>query len=236
MKKLLLAFIFLGGALAVSAQSASAGPHSDTLAGSTTDLTLTNHFDIMNVGTGNVFLHVLRKEISLIPGSKNNFCWGPLCYPDFIGESTTSVFLTTSSTDTTFKAQYSSLGNPGLSTIRYCFYDSLNTSDSMCFNLYFKTTVPPVGIGTVADKELTLSNAYPNPANSMVSFQYQIDAPGNTYLVIRNVLGAEVARRVLRQTNGTVVLPTSNMENGIYLYSLETSGDSVMTRRLVVAH
>ncbi|MGD1844321.1 MAG: T9SS type A sorting domain-containing protein [Salibacteraceae bacterium] len=237
MKKFLLVIMFIGGTLGLAAQSITPGTYSDTLRGSTTELTINNQIDIINSGNSNVYIHVVRKEKSLITGSKNNFCWGPLCYPDFVSESTSSVFLTPNGSDSTFKAQYSPLGTPGFSTIRYCFYDSLNAGDSTCFDLVFEAITPPVGIDAADDlQKVALSNAFPNPASSIVSFQYDTDQPGNSYLVIRNVLGAEVARRVLRNNHGTVVMPTSNMENGIYLYSLETAGDTVVTRRLVVAH
>lgn len=83
------------------------------------------------------------------------------------------------------------------------------------------------------------SNAYPNPANTELNIPFTISEKGNVNVSISNILGQVVATQTLTNISAgqaqIAKFNTSNLVNGIYIYSVESNGQRV-SNRFSVAH
>ncbi len=87
------------------------------------------------------------------------------------------------------------------------------------------------------ENKLHETTAYPNPAQSKVSFQYYVEEPSNVKLAIQDLTGQVISVLVDSfQEAGFYDLSfeTTNLSNGVYIYTLETSKGR-QTKRLLIA-
>jgi hypothetical protein len=176
---------------------------------------------------------VKKVELNILTGTANTFCWG-LCFPPNVFVSPDSKTINANSWDSIdFSGHYNPTGVIGASSLRYVFFNRANPSDSVCVNVSYEAWT--LGIDNQVAKN-TLSGAYPNPANNMVSFEYASNNDNTGSVVIRNIVGAIVKQSNLASTSGKVNVNTADLADGIYFYSLVVNGTSVTTKKLVVRH
>lgn len=80
-------------------------------------------------------------------------------------------------------------------------------------------TTNECGIGiNETSKEMDIK-AYPNPANSILSFD--ISYTGKVVISAQDISGKNVLTKALLVNNGTIELSIANLESGIYIFNLE---------------
>jgi len=81
-----------------------------------------------------------------------------------------------------------------------------------------------------------LKQNYPNPFNPTTTFQFSLDRPGNTKLLIYNILGQKVKTVVDQHLNsGEYILKfnASEIPSGQYIYQL-ISNNRVLTKKMLI--
>ncbi|MFH1297672.1 MAG: T9SS type A sorting domain-containing protein [Bacteroidota bacterium] len=202
-----------------------------TYTGEPTTLVIDAQIGVTNNGPGLLSVMCKKEEISLIPLTINTFCWDN-CYPPDIYVSLGPLDITPGETNTAFLGEYAPDSHPGQSVIRYTFFVMNNPNDSVCFRALYNAY--PLGIEG-RQGIATLSNAYPNPANTQASCRYAVENGTTALLLVRNVLGT-VVNEILLTGKGEVQIPTRDLSEGIYFYSLVVNGQTQSTRKLVVSH
>lgn len=116
--------------------------------------------------------------------------------------------------------------------VQYSFY--VNEGDEpVVITIYFE--VSTVSVEDYSDTRI-FSNAYPNPAKNMVSFDYDMTSNAQTASVaIYNMMGQEVIRQELNLGDSRVNINVSDLTDGIYFYSLIVNNQVVKTNKLVVS-
>jgi hypothetical protein len=80
-----------------------------------------------------------------------------------------------------------------------------------------------------------LSDPIPNPATDFTTINYQLPAgTQHAFLELYSISGALLARLPLDPTASSLTLNTSELQNGIYFYAMESAGRIVKTNKLVV--
>jgi hypothetical protein len=184
---------------------------------------------VTNNTTDSIPVKVKKVELNVLPGTSNLFCWG-LCFSPTVFESPDPLYIhgnTTNETD--FSGHYLPSGIPGMSVMRYVFFDERNPNDSVCANVNFHA----YPLGTGEPSKGTSVNAYPNPASGNVTFTYSSQAAASSILV-RNLLGETVKEISLSGSAGKVVFNAGDLTAGIYFYSLTVNGHSAATKKLIV--
>ena len=83
----------------------------------------------------------------------------------------------------------------------------------------------------------TLSEAYPNPANSETKFDYKLpNEAKEAKVIIRSLLGLIMSEHLIEGKIGTITIQTNDLTGGIYFYSLLIDGDIKITRKLIIKH
>lgn len=241
MKKLLFTLIalftlsFVGNAqdLTLSWDDAELG-ESVLVVGSPDDAEIVFHAVLTNNTDNGMNIMVVRKQLDMLAGTQSQFCWG-LCFPPTTDTCLSPVLIKAgeSSDLEAFSGHYIPGGIAGTSSVEYTFYNLDNPDVSIKVVANFKGS--PAGIAEEAMVGGSVSEVYPNPANNYVSLDYQLTSEVKQANVkVFNLLGAEVKSANLESNGNKLRMDISDLESGIYFYSVLINGDVYKTKKLVV--
>lgn len=179
-------------------------------------------------------LVAMKQTVNLTSGATNWFFFDGQEYA-FGTDTSNVVSIPASTTDESFEMFYDADGNEGISTLIYVFMDPNPTAQGNYAMYWINFDAAITGISDEVMANTTFSNAYPNPAESFVSFNYDIPAEVNTAeILITNLLGAVVYEGVLSGQNGTARVDVSNFTEGIYFATLRLDGQIATTQKVLV--
>ena len=223
-----LLYSFMADAQSLGAVSPSPSPMSGP-----SNVELDATVGILNSSANPVSVKVMRYR-NLAPGHKSYYCWYIECYADTVNMSPDSVMIDVDSTDWSFHGKLDPQGFDGISTVRFNFFDMYNPNDSLSITWIYDFTLGISGPGT--SLAFPLSEASPNPANNLTSVNYNVPDGSNARLVIYDMLGKVVKETRLNGKQGTLIVVTSDLRQGVYYYSLVAGDKIIATKKLVVAH
>lgn len=232
-KKVLSLFIFLFSAVFMSSAQSSLSKSDGTPVISGNDTTLQHaNVKIINTSSNPLDIKVYMNTLNANPNHITYFCWGIICYPNTITVSTDPVTINPGDTAASFIGYLNPNSVAAVSEVTYSFFDVNDNSDSIGFTVTFDMTV---GINKLKNN-VSLSDAYPNPANNLTRISYDINKTKNAKLVLYNILGSKIKSIELNDPNGSIILATSGLTSGIYYYSIEADGQIIPAKKLIVAH
>jgi len=205
--------------------------------GDPTDAVIIAKFHVKNDATEEKDVKV-KKVINAgdtLPTTKNSICWGIQCYPPDVYETPFPLTIQPGELNTSFFGEYQPMTVPGVSRIMYVFFDSNNRDDSVAVTVEYNASPSSIGDGLISGAKF--SDAYPNPARSIVKVDYSIPAQvSDASIVVTNMLGSEVKKIELNELKGTARIEVTELLNGIYFYSLVANDKLILTRKFVVKH
>jgi len=233
MKKQLLTICALAVTSVVSAQSLSLSDTDPSVWGSTEAGTIvTSEATVTNISGAAIDVKVSSQEISVVPGSLNYFCWGQ-CYEPGITVSPDSLNIQPGgSISGMFYGDYKPMGNTGESVIKYCFYNSREIADSVCYNVTFNAF--SVGINDNPLLSRGMGDPYPNPAVNVANVKYAFTSIQGARMEVYDVLGQRVRSLGVEKAQGALKLDVTGLRPGVYLLQMVNNGKTVATRRLNV--
>jgi type IX secretion system substrate protein len=188
-----------------------------------------------NNTSSRVSIKVIRKNIYILEGDTNYFCWGA-CWPASMDTSAVSMEIDAggSSGVFDFSAHYKYNGSHfGISQVEYTFYNVDNPDENV--KVITKYEIEPDGINETILENVSISNLYPNPALDFVTLDYDLPAEVDAANIkIVNVLGSVVKEQRLETGTNKVRLDLSNLNNGIYFYSIFLNEEIFSTKKLIV--
>ncbi|MEY3399498.1 MAG: hypothetical protein RL220_2092 [Bacteroidota bacterium] len=197
------------------------------------------HWGVINSSSSDMTIRVRREIVTEINGSRNKFCWGPLCYDWDTDESPTAtnllVVVPAGATNTTFSGYYQHQSNPGQTIVRYCFFDHYNSANETCTEVGYAVDAScTVGIQELTPKaELSLSGANPVVGTTNLTFAHE---GTNARIDITNLLGAVVKTIPLDTRQGVVFLNSADFEQGTYLCNMVVDNAISSSLRIVFSN
>ena len=190
---------------------------------------------VKNNTNDSLFVTVHKEVLSELEGSYNTFCLGN-CYDPSVTTSPATLDLAAgeSSTSEQFHFVYFPANQFGTTTVKYQFYDERINEIPRDLVVNYITQNDGIDEQPVTAK---VFNAYPNPATSNVTIQYDLvgcTASANPRIVITSLVGNKVFTQPISNANGKTSIDISNLVAGIYFYSLEVNGQIVSTKKLIV--
>lgn len=189
--------------------------------------------------TNNQLEVVVEKEyVKIVDGTTNTFCWGSCLGPEAFITRPMTMEPNALSADGDLSFHYQVDPNysddessyiVGTSVIKYYAYLADNTDDKVCIEIWFG-----YGASGIDENKISFGHAYPNPASSMVHFNYQLPATGNVSVSVYNLLGQEVLSQQLDALQGQATLSVADLTDGIYFCNLKVNGRAVKTEKFVV--
>jgi hypothetical protein len=188
---------------------------------------------IHNISSASLDILVYRTVVDTAPGHTTNFCWGISCYGDTTNLATDPVTIAPGDSNHSFHAYINPHGFFGLSHICYDFFDMNNPGDSVsvCFDYDISVGIQTHGVSVSSP----LSQASPNPSYGITNINFMA-ADNKSRIVIYNLLGVVVKEIALSSKQGALILSTSDLNKGVYYYSLVSGDKTLATKKLVVAN
>jgi hypothetical protein len=241
MKKaiLLLATILIAG-VSLNAQDLYLSWDGETLGenvtvwGEPTASEMEFHAIVHNNSGNGMNIKVRRTQIEIVDGTLNQFYWKVLYAPS-IDESSNYLFVPDggSSETTDFYGRYIPSSKHGTSTVEYTFYNKDNEDQNV--KVTVKYWASPEGIAEDAMKGGHISDIYPNPATNTVNLDYNLPAGLDAVEVsIVNLLGAVVKKAVATRDENKLTMNISELEAGIYFYSVLVNDEVYKTKKLII--
>tara|TARA_R110002050_G_scaffold87066_2_gene184611 strand:+ start:15710 stop:16426 length:717 start_codon:yes stop_codon:yes gene_type:complete len=78
--------------------------------------------------------------------------------------------------------------------------------------------------------------SYPNPASAELMINYELTNVQAPILNVYSLVGVRIGTYAINGSNGLMKINTSELENGMYFYSIEEKGQRVFTQRFNVVH
>jgi hypothetical protein len=213
------------------------------------DLTGDNEHQVWVVNESNetLTLRCVRTELSVLPETENNVCWG-LCpistqtagdQPVWIVGGTAPAFTETlapGDTAITFAFHYEPNQTDGCSLFKIEFFDDATTSilyGSFNLNWEHSSSTCVTSVDEFQNIETSLS---PNPASNITALTMSgVDKPVD--IQIFDLLGQTIAKDRFNPVSADrYLIDTNDMGNGIYFVSIQDENQVLKTMKLVVKH
>ncbi|MBR0323950.1 MAG: T9SS type A sorting domain-containing protein [Bacteroidales bacterium] len=194
-------------------------------------------FDLDIINTTDADINVVAQMEDLTGIGMTYLCWGT-CFMPGVFEATHSVAAGSEGIfngHVMFMDANSGEVLPVGTEVKmvYTFFDERNPEQTYTFNVNFKYQPESIVDYNSAD---IFSNAYPNPANNTVSFDYNMPYDVNSASVaIYNMMGQEVVRQNLNLGGSRADINVSDLNEGVYFYSLIVNNQTVKTNKFVVS-
>ncbi|OPZ99270.1 MAG: hypothetical protein BWY70_01014 [Bacteroidetes bacterium ADurb.Bin408] len=192
------------------------------------------HIYIVNTSASFAQFKVKKIETNVLANTVNTFCFNGQCYPPSVFETPSFITLQAgdTSTSTAFYGDYTPNGVIGASVITYVVFNANNTNDSTYVNVTY--TVNPASVYKPDYSKIEFSNPYPNPAVVQARINYNIPYAFNSAnLILRNLIGTKVKEIEITNPQGKLTIDVTDLNEGIYFYSLIIDGNIILTRKLI---
>jgi hypothetical protein len=240
-KKLLLAFAFLLTVGVASAQIVTFQTPTNLVAGTTTnpdDDELETNWVVTNNTTNTISIRCSAAVLTLVEGSKYQFCWGTLCsaWLGYSGSLPDPVTLAPGESTNTFHLKFRHYANAGQSTVRFTWTDVNSPSSNVSYDVNFCVdTECVVGVQEVK-QTANIAQISPNPVVTTSNITYDFATmPNGGKMQIHNMVGGLVKEIILNDKSGAVVIKAADFESGIYFCSIQCDGKVFETKRLVIS-
>jgi hypothetical protein len=121
-----------------------------------------------------------------------------------------------------------------LSTLEYG-YGVFEACGMLGIHPYVEINVDPKTKSMMQDNIEDAARIYPNPANTIATVEYQFDNGKGGELILYSIEGKQVMKYLLYAQQNEKQIDISSLEEGIYIYSVYTSGgDLVNQGKLVI--
>jgi hypothetical protein len=239
MKNLILTSILVFASIVGFSQFVELHNEVNTVLGSSLNTTeiISAHWDVINTSGAQSDIRCRREIIQNVSGAEHQFCWGEICGPWGTNNelSTEIVSLSDSDTSFSFYCKYRHNGNPGQSIARFCWFDSTDPSNQLCYDVNFCVDQACI-IGVEEFENKARLEILGNPASNLSGISYQFATrPTQASLIIYNATGIPVANHNLTSAQGIVLIDASQMANGVYTCKLNENGRAMGIQRLVVS-
>ena len=184
---------------------------------------------IRNLTSNDLGVIIEKEVVEDLEGTMNYFCWGQ-CFLStvFVSNPVTIAANSLNSDDLSFHVMFEE-DVYGKVHMRFYAYDENHPNERVSINVVFKKS----GVGLNDNTHpMEMSEAYPNPASSVVNFDYALD--GNLTAVVYNLLGQEVLRKELNASVGQMTFSVAGLQDGIYFCTLMANGQAWTTKKFVV--
>lgn len=188
------------------------------------------HMQLRNLASSDLNVIVEKEIVEDLVGTSNTFCWGQCFNADvFVSDPVTiPANSVTNESALSFHVNYRE-GVFGKVYMKYYAYDEGDSDHRISINVVFDKS--DVGVHETA---VRFGQAYPNPASSVVSFDYNINVGDNASVAVYNLLGQEVMKQSVNSLQGRLSISVANLNEGIYFCNLFVNGCAVKTEKFVV--
>lgn len=176
---------------------------------------------------------IIRKANSQIGTSqKNYFCIDGRCLDQKVEDYIVKV--DPGQTLTTLNVALEAGLVPGVSSVKYIAYNKSNPGEALELEFHFVVEEKLEKNAVYSSQLITVRDLYPNPVTDFAYLDYKVlDDQIKAKIILHNVLGNPVGEYELPLFENKMKIPTSDLNAGIYFYTLYIDGEGVYTKKLI---
>lgn len=242
MKKLLLSFALVASAIFASAQAINFEQDGVVIENGqeiiVTEIAewgeFTLELQIRNNTDAELPIVVEKEEIQMVDSTQNFFCWGQCLSPTLFVSPAVPLAGNTVSEHGMLSFHhmfYSVSWTPGTSVVKYSAYPE-NDRDNVIFFYalfaYEATSAEEVSYNN------TFGQGYPNPASSVINFDYSLNSSDMATVNIFNLLGQQVMQENINGGQGSLNISVEDLQEGVYFCNFIVNNEVVKTSKFVV--
>jgi hypothetical protein len=189
--------------------------------------------DVKNISDVTLQVKCIRTILENVDSTSNSFCWG-VCYPPSFDTSTLAVTIYSQEASYEFSGDHNPAGQIGKAKVKYSFFD-VHTPEAKA-NVFVNYDHSQANEIKNKPSSVVVSGLYPNPANNIVSLDYDFTGERNSKILIYSLLGTKIEEFDVSDRSGRLTLNTSEYNEGIYFCSVKVNNEIVKTQKLFVRH
>ncbi|WP_268034227.1 T9SS type A sorting domain-containing protein [Algoriphagus sp. PAP.12] len=115
------------------------------------------------------------------------------------------------------------------------FVNESNLREAFVVEAQYNVSNPNKKVNDFDYESISLSDVYPNPSNRVAQFDYKIKKQGaQAKIAINSFIGNPVAEYTLDPDRASLVINVSDLNPGVYFYTLFVDNKNIVTKKLVV--
>ncbi len=184
-----------------------------------------------------VSFRVGKTVIQVDEGQESSFKFGEVEYtPGDNNSNASGVFIQANTTlegTNGFIAKFNGNGidnNEFFPTVQYKFFNRMSGNDADYVTLVYNVS----GVGFSEIKSFEISSAYPNPASSWFSVDFNLPVFTTANLKVYNHTGQLTAVYPIQNQTNSMKVDIENYASGVYFLSIEIDGKQTGVEKLVV--
>lgn len=187
------------------------------------------HLQVRNLTDGDLDVIIEQNVSQPAQGALVSVCWGDCASPadTIITRAVTVAAQTLSPEDLSCHVMFGE-GETGVVEAVYYAYPATDTDNRISI-----IVLSGQGAG-VAENNINMGQAYPNPATSQVSFDFKANNNTNINAVVYNLLGQEVKSQSVNGNRGRVSIAVDDLQPGIYFCSFQVNSQVIKTEKFIV--
>lgn len=203
---------------------------------------------VSNITSDEKEVKITREIVSYVNNASDQLCWGTCTIHFETDDMVEKPTLTFAANDTKFTGlndetdyeglggafHYLPMGNAGTTILKYTLISVNGLSEVEEDVLVVKYTANDNATSINETMMAKLSNPYPNPATTYAKIDYNMGTVNNASMTVYNVIGTKIKSFALNESEGTVVVNTSNLPAGLYFVNVEYKGQVIGNRKLMV--
>lgn len=196
---------------------------------------ISSNFKIRNRSNKNIQLKIKRTDKQISSDQSNYFCWGEDCFDETVDLLPKSIILEPGQTTSKFITVLDAGITEAQSTVTYVFYDKNNPVDAVESEVLFKVMEKKPRTILLKNKNIQISNVYPNPVRDFAAIDYNIlNDDKEIKILVHNVLGGIVGEYELNAIDKSLVIDTQDFNPGVYFYSVFIDNDNAITKKFII--
>jgi hypothetical protein len=115
------------------------------------------------------------------------------------------------------------------------FANTENLRDVFLIEAVYNVVNPKSEIDATVHKDISFGEVYPNPSNRVAQIDYEFKNPtASAKISINSFIGNPIAEYQLDPFQKSLVINVSDLNPGVYFYTIFVDNKNIMTKKLVV--
>ncbi|MGK7388783.1 MAG: T9SS type A sorting domain-containing protein [Candidatus Cyclobacteriaceae bacterium M2_1C_046] len=174
---------------------------------------------------------VQRSENNIGNGQASFICWEKDCAENTSLHKKINARESANQIIATFEAGLAG----GYSTVKYLIFNRHNPQDALEVTIHYTIEEASLNTKIYQSEKINLTEVYPNPVSDNLYITYNMTDPhADIRIGIHNVLGGVVKEYPLEAMETKAKINTSELNAGVYFYSLTVDNETVLIKKFVV--
>lgn len=187
--------------------------------------------EIINLTNKPLSLVIERADNDISNDQLSSICWGKECAENTPLQKKLESATRANDVLAIFEAGLSG----GYSTVRYSVFDKDNPQDVIDLVIHYTIDEPEVSRAIYNSNRIQIKEVYPNPVSDYLHINYSFkDDAAKAQVSIHNVLGGVINEYALEPLEYKAKINTTELNPGVYFYSLSVNNETVLIKKFVV--